>query len=164
MSDKKSIFNMPGDELEAMIKRLSRYTLAVELVALAACAPMLTQRVFLMLTIATILMCFDCLFMHLCDERKNGIWKAISRIQLLIAVINAVCIAIFISTKTNVILTVMTVITYIFLWIHNIMCFVETRKDESISFMRHVGAFIILVTIIICLIARKVLLDLGITF
>lgn len=164
MSDKKSIFNMPGDELEAMIKRLSRYTLAVELVALAACAPMLTQKVFLMLTIATILMCFDCFFMNLCSERKNGIWKVIFRTQFLIAVTNSVCIAIFIATKANIIVTVMTVITYIFLWIHNIMCFVETRKDESISFMRHVGAFIILVTIIICLIARKVLLDLGISF
>lgn len=164
MSDKKTIFNMPGDELESMLKRLSRYTLVVELVALAACVPMFTGQFFLLISLATILMYFDCLFMLICQERKQGIWKYISRIQLIIAVINSVCIALCIIKSDEGMLRIMTVISYVFIWGHNILCFIENRKDEEIPFMRHIGAFIIIVTIVVCLIAKNVLLDLGISF
>lgn len=155
---------MPGDELEATIKRLSRYTLVVELVAMAACAPMFTKRFVLLVSIATILMLFDCLFMLFCQERKQKKWKIVSGIQLTIAVMNCVSVAITMIAGVESFAIVMVFITFGFLWIHNILCFIETRKDEEISFMRHVGAFIIIVTVIVCLITRKVLLDLGISF
>ncbi len=164
MNEKKSIFNMPGDELEAMLKRLSRYTLAVESVALAACAPMFTGHFFLLISLVTILMYFDCLFMLICRERKQGIWKIVFKIQLIIAIVNSLCIALFIIRGNETVIRIMTVVSYVFILGHNILCFIETRKLESLVFMRHVGAFIIIVTIVVCLIAKKALLDLGISF
>ena len=46
---RKSLLNMPGDELSAIIKRTSKYTICVELVALAAFFPLLTNNWFYIL-------------------------------------------------------------------------------------------------------------------
>ena len=42
--EKKSLLNMPGDELSATMKRLSRYTLAVEMIPIGACLPLFTRN------------------------------------------------------------------------------------------------------------------------
>ncbi len=160
--EKKSIFNMPGNELEAMIKRLSRYTLAVEFVSIAACVPMITKSFFLLLVVSCALMLIGCLAMQFCSERKTRRWKVIAGVQLVIALLDAACIASVYMIGSNPSLTVMTVITYVFLWIHNILCFIEVREAESLLFMRHVGVFIIIVTLIVCYMAARTLHNLGI--
>ena len=159
----KSFLNMPGDELSDTIKRLSRYTLAVEFIAIGACLSVLTKDMFIMLVGATFLMYLGVIFMKLCEERKKKQWVIISIIQLVLATIDL--LAIIFSKKIGA--TVIEIIAYLsigFLWIHCGMCFFEYRKDEEVPFLRFVGAFIVVITLIVCLIIRQWLVEQHITF
>ena len=158
----KGFLNMPGDELNDTIKRLSRYTLAVEFIAIGACLPLLTKNLFVMLGGAMLLMYLGVLSMRFCKERKKKRWVIISVVQLVLATVDLLTIILNERIGTTII-EIMAYVSLGFLWIHCGMCFFEYRKDEEVLFLRYVGAFIVLITVIVCYLMRQWLIGQHIT-
>lgn len=163
-NEEKNLFNMSGDEIDDWLRNLSTYVLVVELVAVGACLPILTREKYIILTATGILMCFDILAMHFCNERKSRFWIVIRRIQFVIAAVDALSIIISNITGKDLLPLIATYVSLGGLWVHSGLCFFEYRKDEVFPILRHVGAFTVIVTVLICFMIKKWMMQQGITF
>ena len=152
MDDKenKSLLNMPGDELSATMKRLSRYTLAVEMIPIGACLPLFTRNEPLLLGGIAFTMLVGLLFMHFCDDRKQKRWNIIKSIQCVLALLDFASVILYKVIGGNKATTITLYVSLSFLWIHVALCAFDYRKDEQIPFMRFLGAITVVLTIFIC--------------
>ena len=160
----KNLVDMSGDELIEIIKRLSRYTLAVEMIAIGACLPIITRQAFVLLCGATLLMFIGVIFMRFCKERKKKRWTIVWIIQIVLASLDLLTIILNFVIGIETIVEIMAHVSIGFLWIHCAMCFFEYRRDEEVVFMRFIGAFIVVITIIVCYIMKQLLLSHDIVF
>ncbi len=161
--DDKSLLDMPGEELTDTIKRLSRYTLAVEFVALGACLPILTGQMNYILIGSAFLMYLGALFMRLCSERRQKKWIVFFGLQLILATVDLLTIILHAVRGAESAVRVLAYISIAFLWIHCVLCFFDYRKNETVPFLRYIGAFIILITVAICYFANQWLAGLHMT-
>lgn len=148
--DKKSILNMPGDELSATMKRLSRYTLAVEMIPIGACLPLFSRNESLLLGGLAFVLFIGLFFMRFCDERKNLKWNIIEILQCILALLDIVAFILNGKTGGNLFSIVILYASFAFLWIHCALCVFDFRKEEQIPFMRFWGAITVVLTVLVC--------------
>ena len=153
--NKKTIFNMPGDELGETLKRLSRYIMAVELAAMAACVPLIVTEKYLILTTITILMFLGVLAMFFCEERKTKFWKSVRTAQICVGAVGVLLIALSFAVNVRNIINVASYVFVGFMCLHSAVCFTEIRKNEEITVLRFVGAYTVVVTVIVFFIVKK---------
>ncbi len=162
--DNKTIFNMPDDEISKWLKALSRYVIVVELVAIGACLPIIVREKYIILTAVTVLMILDIVFMRFCDERKSRFWIIIRRIQTAIALVGIAVVVISLITDISTIVKIAAYFLLGWMWGHSAICFFEYRKAEFVPALRFVGAFTIIVTVIVFFLVKQWLLKMGISF
>lgn len=148
--EKTSLLNMPGDELSATMKRLSRYTLAVEMIPIGACLPLFTRNEPFLLGGMAFTMIVGLFFMHFCDERKQKKWTIIKIIQCILALTDVAAVILDKVIGGNKVTIIVLYISLSFLWIHVALCVFDYRKEEKLPFMRFLGAITVVLTILIC--------------
>jgi hypothetical protein len=148
--EKTSLLNMPGDELSATMKRLSRYTLAVEMIPIGACLPLFTRNEPFLLGGIAFTMLVGLLFMHFCNERKQKKWNVIKSIQCILALMDFAAVIFYKALEGIKVTTLLIYISLFFLWIHVALCVIDYRKEEQILFLRFLGAITVVLTMLVC--------------